>query len=289
MTQAQTNGLITSHGGQEVYLHTTGPVTGEPILLLHGGNIDHAMMSWGMTAKALANAGFRVYAPDFPGYGKSPAPQTRFTLELATQVIETLVEKLGLKDFCIAGISMGGGVGLGYTLRHRERVNRLVLVGAYGLQDKAPYHRLSSVLVRIPGLNTLTRWMLTTSPRMLRESLKSIVRNPQALTDELVQEVMDALKHSQSIEVWSQFQRDEIRWSDVKTCFMSHLHEITCPVLIVHGSHDIGVPLRFAQEAARRIPNAQLEVFENAGHWTQRDQPERFNQLLLSFLKKGIA
>jgi pimeloyl-ACP methyl ester carboxylesterase len=53
---------------------------------------------------------------------------------------------------------------------------------------------------------------------------------------------------------------------------------------MVHGSHDIGVPLKYARRAAARLENASLEVFEDAGHWTQRDYPERFNRLMLEFL-----
>jgi len=57
-------------------------------------------------------------------------------------------------------------------------------------------------------------------------------------------------------------------------------------VLLVHGSRDAGVPVKYTRLAAQALPEARLEVFEGAGYWTQRDAPERFHRLLIEFLKE---
>jgi pimeloyl-ACP methyl ester carboxylesterase len=128
-------------------------------------------------------------------------------------------------------------------------------------------------------VNTLflggSRWLL-------KESLKKIVRNPTQLTSELVEEVSEALKNKDSQTAFNQWQRHEMCWRGTRTNYTAS--QITQPVLIVHGSRDIGVPLAAAERAARLLPDARLEVFDGAGHWTQRDEPERFNRLLLTFL-----
>jgi pimeloyl-ACP methyl ester carboxylesterase len=97
--------------------------------------------------------------------------------------------------------------------------------------------------------------------------------------------VFEAMQNPNSQRAFGQFQRDEVQWNGMKTNYIERLSEIDVPVLIVHGSHDIGVPLEYARRAATRFKNARLEIFENAGHWTQRDDPDRFNQLMLEFLK----
>ena len=71
--------------------------------------------------------------------------------------------------------------------------------------------------------------------------------------------------------------------------FTEQLVRLEIPTLIVHGDKDIGVPLAAARRAASRLPNARLVTFEDAGHWTQRDYPERFNALLLGFLGQPAA
>ncbi len=292
MSTQVTSHFTTLPDGQVIHSLQAGTDTWGTVVLLHGGNIDHAALSWGPTLSALAERRYRVIALDAPGYGRSPAPRQPFTLQRATATFSQFADALGLKTFTLGGVSMGGGMALGYTLMQPERVTRLVLVGSYGLQDRAPFHHLSRLLIALPGMNALTRGMLKGRPGLVRRSLSSILRNPAALTDELVQQVMAALEQSQSLEVWSQFQRDEIGWNGVKTCYMPRLSEITCPTLLVQGTHDIGVPLRYAEEAARRLPHARLEIFENAGHWTQRDDAPRFHRLLLDFLNtsqgKGV-
>jgi len=54
--------------------------------------------------------------------------------------------------------------------------------------------------------------------------------------------------------------------------------------VILLGEKDGLVPLADAQEAARRISGARLEVIANAGHWPMREQPEVFNRLVKEFL-----
>jgi pimeloyl-ACP methyl ester carboxylesterase len=56
-------------------------------------------------------------------------------------------------------------------------------------------------------------------------------------------------------------------------------------VLVVHGDRDTGVPVARAEEAARRLPDAQLVVAPDAGHWVQRDRPEIVVPAVIDFLK----
>ena len=190
----------------------------------------------------------------------------------------------GINQAALAGISMGGAIAIGYTLENQNRVSRLILIGSYGIQDKAPYHHLSYFMIRMPWLMNGT-WALTRGSRWAaRYSLNTIIRNPESRTEELVDEVVEAMQNLNSQKAFGQFQRDEIFWNSIKTNYTDRLSEITIPVLIVHGTHDIGVPLKYAQRAATCLPDARLEVIENAGHWTQRDYPETFNRLMLEFL-----
>lgn len=261
-----------------------GDPKGTPIVFLHGGGTDHALLSWRDTLPALIAEGYRVYAPDHPGYGQSPLPKWPATLEHLGLYLKEFITALEVHHAALCGVSMGGALALGYTLANPTGATKLVLVGSYGLQDQTPAHAFSYLMVRTPGfakLNALfmgNRWLL-------KESLKQIVRNPTSLTPQLVEEVGESVENRNAQVAFRQFQQDEIRWRSNKTNYTPELTRITQPVLIVHGSRDIGVPLAAAERAAELLPHARLEVFEEAGHWTQRDEPERFNRLLLSFLK----
>lgn len=275
---------VTLPDGQQIHYYEDGLASGQPVVLLHGGGLDSALLSWKLAIPALAAAGYHVYAPDWAGYGKSAPPQQTYSISLLVETLYRLFAAWGLERAAVVGISMGGGAALGFTLAHPTFVSKLVLIGAYGLQDRAPFHRLSYFLVRIPGIAALTTATLRMSHAALRASLKNILHRPEAMTDELLNEVAEASRHPHAFRMFNQFQRSEIQWNSVRTCFMPRLHEIKQPVLIAHGDNDAGVPVGDAKEAANRLPNAELHIFENAGHWTQRDDPARFNALLVEFL-----
>jgi len=250
---------------------------------LHGGGTDHARLSWDDTFPALLALGFRVYAPDHPGYGASPLPSWPVTAEHLTTYLREWLAEMEIDRAAFCGISLGGALALGYALDHPERVERLVLVGSYGLQPQAPAHALSYFLVRTPGLS-LGDALLRRSPRLLRWALRQIVRRPGSLTDDLVAQVAAAMTNPNAQAAWRQFQESEIQRGGLTTDFSARLGTLRVPTLLIHGSADVGVPVDAARQAARRIPNAELLVFEGAGHWTQRDEPGRFNYALASFL-----
>jgi pimeloyl-ACP methyl ester carboxylesterase len=270
--------------GQQINYYIAGPADGTRLLLLHGGGTDNALLSWTDTIPALVEAGYRIYAPDWPGHGDSPLPNVRFTVEYLIATLDALMTAWEIDRATLIGISMGGGVALGTALNHPHRVDRLVLIGSYGLQDKAPGHAWSHRFVKAPMVNKLSWWSMRQSRGTLRSMLKTIVRNPASLTDKLVDDVAAAIARPDAQRVFAQFQEDEVRRDGMKTVYMPRLGEITVPVLLLHGSHDIGVPVHYAEEAAQRLPNARLRIIQNAGHWTQRDYPQHVNREILAFL-----
>ncbi|HZW02688.1 MAG TPA: alpha/beta hydrolase, partial [Anaerolineaceae bacterium] len=250
---------VTLESGVQISYLTAGDESGAPVVLLHGGGTDHALLSWRDTIPTLVNAGYRVFAPDFPGYGSSPLSPKPATVENLIGYLEALMDHWGVQQAALTGISMGGAVAIGYTLRHPERVNRLVLIGPYGIQDRAPAHRLSYFLIKIPGLMNAMWAMMRGSRWAARYSLKSILSNPAARTEAMVDEVFEAMRNPHSQKAFYQFQWDEIQWRGTRTNYTPRLGEISVPVLLVHGEKDAGVPVKDAKRAARLLPGARLE------------------------------
>ena len=107
-----------------------------PVLLLHGGGADSAELSWGAVGAALAAAGHRVFAPDHPGFGRSARAEWPLTQERLVRHVGELVDGLGLHDYAIAGLSLGGGMTLGHLLDQPGRARSAVLLGCYGLMPR---------------------------------------------------------------------------------------------------------------------------------------------------------
>ncbi len=256
---------------------------GRPIvILLHGGGIDSARLSWDLLIPELASA-CQVIAPDWPGYGLSAPLDRTCSIDFLVNFLADFMNALGIQRASLAGISMGGGAALGFALRFPERVDRLVLVDSYGLQRDAPFPLLSYLYVRLPGVNALT-WKLMRNPSMARWSLRSLLRRPGALTEELFDLVMEEMRRPDAGRAFMTFQQDEITLSGTRTSFLDRLNEISAPTLIVHGTLDTLVPHEAVREAHIRIPGSQLHWMEGCGHWPQRDHPAEFNRLARRFL-----
>lgn len=257
-----------------------GPV----VVLLHGGGIDSARLSWELLIPELAQT-HRVIAPDFPGYGESDKPaDLPYTLEyLAAFAIEFL-DALSIERCSLVGISMGGAVAMSVALDQPERVEKLVLVDSYGLQRRVPLGKLGYLSVHVPGMQRFT-WAMMRSRAAIKYSLGVLLKKPGALTEELVDlAYAEAMRPGAGI-AFSAFQRSEVTWNGTRSVLLDRLSEIQAPTLLVHGTKDTAVPAESSRDAQRAIAGARLAWIEGAGHWPQRDDPKAFNRVVTDFLR----
>jgi pimeloyl-ACP methyl ester carboxylesterase len=278
--------------GEVSYLewHPASRTARPPVLLLHGGGLDSAALSWGGTGGALAAAGYRVIAPDHPGYGQSPSAPWSATQDRLVVYVGELVEALRLDRYVIGGLSLGGGMTIGHVLRRPQGVTGAILFGSYGLMDHSfegplarPIHLLTWVMLRTGLLGAVMR-AYGGNRRRMESSVRTIIRNAGQRTPELLDDIMAAAGRPEGLAAFEQWQRDQFLWDRLKTNYIDRLQEPACPVLIVHGDHDTGVPVARAEDAARRLPAARLLVIPDAGHWVQRDRPDLVLPAVIDFL-----
>lgn len=256
---------------------------GAPVILLHGGGTDSASLSWGHLIGALST-NYQVYALDWPGYGESDRPAVEHTLTLYISVLENFIRALSIHQPSLVGISMGGAAALGFTLTYPESVEKLVLVDSYGLQDRFESHELSYLFVHMPLVVEFSWFLVARNRSMRRASLAAIFSKPENISEELMLLVTQEVQRSGTGSAFRSFQRNEMTWGGMRTVYMDRLPEIRVPTLILHGAQDRLVPPRFALEAHKKIQESQLVMLEDAGHWPQREQPEKFLKVLTEFL-----
>lgn len=260
------------------------------VVLLHGGGVDNASLSWGGIGPRLARAGYRVIAPDHPGYGHSPAPRLPVTQERLVAYVGEFVDGLGLQRYAIGGLSLGGGMTVGHVLERPEGVTGAMLLSSYGLMSRLSGGPLSGVrqlvtwaTLRAGLLGWATRWVGGNRKAMVR-SMASLITDPAHLTDDLIDEIMAAAGRPDGFRAFEQWQRDQVGWNRLRTDYTPRLASFPCPALIVHGERDPGVPVACARTAAMLIPDAELKVVARAGHWVQRDQPDIVLDAMARFL-----
>jgi len=256
---------------------------GPPVVLCHGAGIDDATVSWRRAIDALAED-YRVYGIDWPEYGNSTGPVTH-TVETYVDILEGFLETLPDERVSLAGISMGGGVALGYTLANPDRVEQLALVNSYGLGRRLPNALPWKLLSQVPGMTEFGKVAASTSPANVRLVLDSLVADAAAVPDPFVTDVRRKLIEPGSLRAFTEFQRNELSFNGrVETNFVTDLESLSVPTLLVHGLEDPLVPVRWSIRAAERIPEAELALIADCGHWTPRERPERFNERLREWL-----
>lgn len=249
-----------------------GPV----VFLVHGsGPGVTGYANWRLNMPALSE-NFRVIAPDMVGFGYTERPEGyKYTMDNWVKHIIGLMDALEIKKAHIVGNSFGGGLAIAAAIKHPERIDRMILMGAAGTKFEVT-----------DGLNAV--WGYEPSIENMRGLLDIFAYDRSLVTDELA-----TLRYEASIRPGfqesfsSMFPAPRQRWVDSLASSEENIRSLTNEVLVVHGRQDDVVPLSSGLRLAELIDGSQLHVFGRCGHWTQIEQKERFNQMAINFFKEA--
>ena len=274
-------------GETAVRVYAAGPDEGRPVVLLHGGGMDAASLSWKEVFPALSET-HRVYALDWPGYGESdPVPEEETPhVDYYADVLGAVLADLDLVEATLVGISKGGGIALGYTLDRPARVARLCLVDSYGLGGEVPGGVLGAAYVKAPKLLEATWWAMRRSRRVTRASIENLV-NPANLDEAFVDDAVREVQRPNAGDAYRRFQRAEVGWRGLRTNYADRMSELPVPTLFIHGEDDDLIPLEQSKAAADAAPVADLFTLAACGHWLPREHPEEFVARLEAGAQRG--
>lgn len=269
--------------GLRIHCLTAGEC-GPPLVLLHGGGIDNATLSWKPCLKHLSNH-FRVFAPDLPGYGRSSKPPVEYTFNYYVNFLSSFLDAIEYEQASIGGLSLGGGISLAFALEQPSRIDRLVQIASYAFLPRIPYHRLAYVYVQTP-INELSYWLFGRSRRVVRWSLQSgLLYDPTNVSADLVEAVYREAQRPGAGMAFISFQRSDIRWNSFRSNLRNQFSNVIVPTLLINGAEDTAVPPSAAKNAHALIPNSQLQIIEQAKHWVPREHPEKVSHHIRSFLE----
>lgn len=263
-------GLSINAGGIQTNYHDQGD--GEPVLLIHGsGPGVTAWANWRMNLPEIAK-NYRVIAPDMLGFGYTERPAgIEYTLDNWVKHLIDFLDALGLDQVHLVGNSFGGALTVHTAIRHPERVNRMVLMGAAGV-----HFELTDALD--------FGWGYTPSIENMKKLLDLFAYNRALVTDELAE-----MRYNASIRPGFQesyaamFPAPRQRWIEALAADEEALKALPHQALMIHGREDRILPYSNALKFFELIPNAQVHLFSKCGHWTQIEQAARFNQLVSDF------
>jgi pimeloyl-ACP methyl ester carboxylesterase len=242
----------------EIYYHIYQEQESLPVVLLHGAGGTH--LYWPSEVRRLP--GFRLYALDLPGHGKSTSRGRQSISEYAEQVVAWL-EAAGLHSAVIVGHSMGSAIALTLALDHPGHVLGVGLVGSAARLRVAP-----ALLEASASTDTFAAAVALTITRSF---------SPQA-PPRLVELAARRMQET----------RPSVLYGDFLACntfdVTGRLGEIGAPALVVCGEDDQMTPLRGARFLSDHIPNARLEALPDAGHMVMLERPGEVAAILSRFL-----
>lgn len=252
--------------------------SGAPVLLIHGsGPGVSAWANWRLLMPELAKTR-RVIAPDMVGFGYTDRPAyPHYDMDSWVAQAVGLLDALDIPCADLVGNSFGGALSLALTIRHPQRVRRLVLMGSVGVK-----------FAITPGLEAA--WGYEPSIANMRALLDIFAFDRGLVTDDLAK-----LRYEASIRPGFQesfaamFPAPRQRWVDAMASREQDIRAIAHETLVIHGREDKVIPLATSLTLANWIARAQLHVFAQCGHWTQIEHAARFARLVDNFLAEGDA
>lgn len=245
--------------------------SGQPLVLLHGGFVDHHM--WDGQIPAFARL-YRVIAPDARGHGASANASKPFR---PADDLAALLRNLGTGPAVLAGVSMGASTAVDTALEHPDLVRALVTSGAgtsepeytdpWTIQVRRDWYAAMAAGDLERALDTFT--LFAAGPH---RTLGSIPRGVARRIREMARRTM--AKHAAG----------EPNWLVPVPRTWERAANITAPLLAINGNLDASDHIAMAERLARAVAHGSVTIINGTAHYPNMEQPQAYNAALTGFL-----
>jgi pimeloyl-ACP methyl ester carboxylesterase len=272
--------ISTSSGVLRYYDVGSGPI----VLFLHGSG--PGVTGWRNFRGVLPTFAerYRCLVLEFPGFGVSD-DWGGHPMVTAQGAVTPFLDALGIDRVDIVGNSMGGGVGISTAINDPDRVARLVTIGGIGTNVFSPGPS--------EGIRLLQEFTENPTRQRLIDWLNSMVFDQSLVTEELIEERWELATDPDTLAA-ARRMYGKAAFASMMTAMATsdaplpwaRMHKVTVPTLLTWGRDDRVSPLDMALIPMRTIPNAELHVFPNCGHWAMIEAKEAFESVVLAFLNR---
>lgn len=252
---------------------------GTPIVLLHGQGEFAAV--WTRVVPELTRT-HRVIVPDLPGHGASSADNDSLDTRTVLSWLDDLIEATCDSKPALVGHLMGGAVAARYAVHHSDRLSHLVLVDTLGLRWYRP-----SPSFAIPMVGFVARPSPRSRDRLFNRCFLDMDRVGGETGDQWDHMLEYALDRARTPSVQGAMRRLIPRLA-VPPIARTDLERISVPTSLIHGRHDLQVPLRAAERASASF-GWPLHVIDDCRDDPAVEQPEAFVAALQDTLGRSAV
>jgi pimeloyl-ACP methyl ester carboxylesterase len=252
---------------------------GTPTVFVHG-NPSHSE-DWVPFLERLDGPGLAL---DLPGWGFSDNPPGfDYSMHGLGRFVQRFCDRLGVTDHQLV-VHDWGAVGLISAQDRPARVRRLVVINAVPLLPGYRWHWIARYLWRVPVVGELAN--RTTTKTGLRLLSRQASATPGGMPDEFI----DALWAGRGEGAWPEMlELYRAADPDLLAAAGDRLGTLECPALVVWGSDDMYLPIRFGRAYADALPNAELLELDRAGHFPWIDRPEVVDRVVAFLGERPVS
>ena len=253
--------------GVDLYYRIQG--SGSPIILVHALGMDHSM--WDPQVQEFSG-GYQVITYDLRGHGQSESPDHPYSIDLFADDLDQFLHFLGLKKAMVLGLSLGGRILLRFAQKYPREVGAMILADAQSETPPEGVQRFQVLaeIARKEGMNKVAELFFSWP---LLQTLAQ--RNPERFERE-----KKRFLHTSAIGLANTF----LAIAGMES-LTGELKLIQAPTLALAGEEDDPY-LSYLDLYARQIPDCRKKTVPQAGHLSNLENPQAFNQIVLSFLRE---
>jgi len=229
------------------------------ILILHGWG--SRAENWSQVKELLEREGYKVFAPDLPGFGKNPPLSRPWAIDDYVEWLADFCEKNNLSQFFLLGHSFGGAISLKFSLKCPEKVKKMFLVASSGIRRKNLKKKIFKKIANFSKFFSFFPFY----PLFRKIFYKIIIKKSDyPYTEGIMKETYLKVINEDLSFLFSQ---------------------VSVPTIIIWGEKDDVLPVENAYFMNQKIKNSNLIIIAGANHDLERKVPEILTEKIKEFLK----
>ncbi|MEO8275624.1 MAG: alpha/beta hydrolase [Thermoanaerobaculia bacterium] len=255
---------------------------GDPVVLLHSFGPGHDSLEWRRVAERLSEK-FQVFAPDFPGWGRSERPATPLDGELYIEFLLDFLDDVVRRRAVIVTSGLSAAYAVEVAVDHPELVRALVLTCPVGIDDASEEPDLKDAvihrLLKLPVFGTSAMNLYTTRKGIQRYLAQEIYHGVDGVTDSLVDHHYRGAHEPANRAALAAYLAGYLNHRIAPA--LTRLHT---PTLLVWGREAVSPPVESADLWLSSVRDAELEVLDGAGVLPHDEAAEVFSERISRFI-----
>ncbi len=259
-------------------------------LCLHG--FPEHSFSWRHQLPMLASLGYRAWAPNLRGYGKSSRPvgKAQYTIDKLTGDVAALIDASGCRETVLLAHDWGGVIAWAFAIKGLRPLNKLIVMNlphpACFQREFRKWHQLrKSWYIFFFQIPRLPEWLLgRDGARRVGDAILNSACDPEKFSDEVLDVYRNNAAQPGALTAMINYYRAALQYPDRELKSLIH-NTLETPTMLVWGEEDVALDISLTIGTEEFVSDLTLRLLPGVSHWVQQEAPEQVNAMVKAFLQ----